>query len=444
MGRPTLPDLPLGTGSASFAGGGAGHSAGIGSIFDNPAALSVRDEFQVEAGLMGMAAGLSPYFLYGAHATGDASYTVGYFYDTRPGDPEKPSAARQGMIAGASWEPTPWMAAGGSVRSTGTGMGVGQDGFGVDEDLGAMLRAWNSCWLGLAIHNVMESGVGQVPDGFRTHRSYVASLGTGLAGLRLAGVSFHEPDVYYELRANGLPPYGRVAHAFSLGSAFMPGGRLGFRGTFVLPHGGDPGFAIGTFLNLPLGRGALVFAYAFHSGGHEETGEPDASHSLSLNFRMGGRMDPLPPTVEIDADKVLIAPGDSAPQVHFRLVARDMTYVPGRGDSEIDVVERGSIWAGRKASLDEGRTLAEGRIRDWSLTIYAIGAGGLAGPEVKAYRGRDLPPRVIRWDPVDAAGKPLPPGFYAFRLEAIDLAGNSSATGWQLLQIGAPSAITSN
>jgi hypothetical protein len=442
--RPTLPELPLGTGAASFAGGGAGHSAGIGSLFDNPAALSVRDEFQIEAGLMGLAAGLSPYVLYGSHAAGNSSFALGYFYDARPGDPELPSAPRQGMIAGASWDVLPWAVAGASVRSTGTGLGVGSDGFGVDEDVGALIRAWSACWLGLAVRNVMESGVGQVPDGFRTHRSYAASLGTGLSGMRMAGIVFHEPDAYYELRSIGLPLGGRMAHAFSLGSAFMPGGRLGFRGTFLVPHGGIPGFALGSFLNLPLGRGALVVGYTFHSGGPEETGEVQASHSISMNFRLGGRMDPLPPVVAVAADKVLLAAEDTlAPQVHFRLSARDMTYVPGRSDTE----EEGAgepHWAGRKVSLDEGRTLTEGRIRDWCLSICSIGEGGLAGPEVKSYHGRDLPPRVIRWEAVDTEGRHLPPGFYAFRLQATDLAGNQAATVWQLLQIGTPPAITGN
>ncbi len=391
---------------------------------------------------MGMAAGLSPYFLYGSHGVGEGSYALGYYYDARPGDPEAPAAARQGMIVGASWEALPWVVAGGSVRSTGTGMGVGQDGFGVDEDIGALMRAWDACWLGLAMHNLMESGVGQEPDGFRSHRTYAVALGTGLSGLRLLGLSFHEPDAYYELRANGLPPYGRVSHAFSMASAFMPAGRLGFRGTFLLPHGGVPSFAVGTFLNLPLGRGALVTAYTFHAGGFEETGETQASHSISMNFRLGGRLDPLPPTVEIVADKVLLAPEDSVAQVHFHLSARDMTYVPGRGEGDIEEGVHTGIWAGRKASLDAGRSLVEGRIRDWSLMIHSIGTGGLAGPEVKAYRGRDLPPRVIRWDAVDAGGKRLPPGFYAFRLEAVDLAGNSAATGWQLLQIGPPASLT--
>ena len=57
--RPLLPELPQGPGSASFAGGGTGHSSGVNSVFDNPAALSVRDVLQTEAGFMGLAAGVS-------------------------------------------------------------------------------------------------------------------------------------------------------------------------------------------------------------------------------------------------------------------------------------------------------------------------------------------------------------------------------------------------
>lgn len=441
--RPTLPDLPLGTASSAFAGGGAGRAGGIGSVFDNPGALSIRDGFQAEAGLMGLAAGLSPYFLYGSQAPGDASYALGYWYDARPGDPDDPHPPRQGLIAGVSWEPLHFASLGGAIRSAGTGAGVGRDGFGIDADIGSMIRAWRSSWLGLAMRNLMESGVGQVPAGFRTHRSYVVSLGTGLSGMRLAGLAFHDPDAYYELRAHGLPPYGRVTHAFSLGSAFMPGGRLGLRGTFVMPHGGTPGMAAGLFLNMPTGRGAVQAAYTFHSGGSAETGEALASHSISLNLRLGGRMDPLPPAVEVSADKVRLAPADSAtdvPAIHFHLSARDMTYVPGRGHGEEADEPAGSkLWAGRRASLDENRSLAEGRIKSWALIVRAVGEGGLAGKEIKSYRGRDLPPRVIRWEAVDESGRPLPAGFYAFRLEAADLADNEAATSWQVLEIAAPS-----
>jgi hypothetical protein len=263
--------------------------------------------------------------------------------------------------------------------------------------------------------------------------------------MRLLGLDFYEPDAYYELRAHGLPPYGRVIHALSMASAFLPGGRLGFRGTFALPHGGTPGFALGTFLNMPTGRAAVVATYTFHSGGSAETGELLASHSISLNFRLGGRMDPLPPTVEVIADKVRLAPEDTStaiPAVHFQLQARDMTYVPGRGHGEgSEESGSGKVWAGRKASLDENRSLAEGRIKSWALIVRAVGEGGLVGAEIKAFRGRDLPPRVIRWEAIDATGRILPAGFYAFRLEAVDLADNAAATVWQVLEI-APTAVT--
>lgn len=446
--RPLLPDPPLGTGSASFAGGGSGHASGLNSVFDNPAALSVRDEFQAETGLMGMADGVSPYLLFGSHGGEKSSYALGYFYDAREGDPGDTAGsagnrsghgrARQGLIAGASWEASPWAVVGASVHSAGTGAGVGLDGFGIDEDAGALLRPLDALWLGLAARNLQQSGVGQEPDGFRTRRTYALSVGTGLTSLHLLGLAFHDPDAYYEFRSAGIPGIGHMAHAFSAAAAFTPGGKLGFRGTLVLPQGGSPGFALGTFLNFPLGRDALVCAYTFQTGGHAATGEAQASHSLSLNFRLGSRLDPIPPAVEVRADRAMAAPqGDSVPaQVHFRLSASDKTYVPGRveNDAEADTAES-KLWAGRSASLQQGRTLSEGRIREWTLAIRAVGADGVAGAEVKSFHGKDLPPRVIRWDAVDGVGKKLPPGFYSYRLDAEDLAGNHGMTAWQLVEI---------
>jgi hypothetical protein len=323
--RPSLPEAPLGTAAASFAGGGIGHAGGISAVFDNPAALSIGDDFQVEAGLMGLSAGISPYMLFGSAASARASYALGYFYDARPGNPEDPADPRQGVVAGASWAALPRLALGASVRSMGTGAGVGSDGFGIDADAGALAHPWGPLRFGLTVRNLQESGVGQEPEGFETHRSYGAAMGASTPHLRLPGLTLHEPDAYYEWRA----PESALespAHAFSLASAFTPGGRLGFRGTWLLPHEGDPGFALGTFLDLPAGRGSLLCSYVFHSGGFRETGDAGASHSISIRLRRRSRTDPVPPWVEVRVDKVLIAAdGEGTPQVHFSLHARDRT-----------------------------------------------------------------------------------------------------------------------
>jgi len=439
--RPLLPDYPLGTGSSSFGGGGAAHASGLNSVFDNPAALSVHDAFQAETGLMGLTAGMSPYFLFGSRGGDNSSYAAGYFYDARGGDPAAPAPPRQGMVAGASWDAKPWATFGATVRSAGTGDGVGLDGFGIDEDVGALFRPASAFWTGLAVHDLQEAGVGQEPEGYRTQRSYAIAMGTGLSGINVAGLTFHDPDAYYELRTTGPFTDPRFAHALSAASGFTPGGRIGFRGTLLLQPGGDPGFAVGTFANLPMGRAAIVFAYTLHAGSFSESGEAEPSHSFSLNFRLGRRLDPLPPSVEVRADKVTITPGDPSDsgQVHFRLNASDKAYAPRPVEAGmLEKPEGPGMWPRRKGSLEEGLSLAEGRILDWSLIIHEVGPDGLAGPEVRVFHGRDLPPRVIRWDATDEKNQKLPIGFYAFRMAASDLAGNRAETGWQLIQVVAP------
>lgn len=433
--RPALPELPLGTGAASFAGGGTAHASGLNSLFDNPAALSLGEGMRAETGLMGLASGLSPYFLFGSQGAGNSSYALGYFYDARPGEPKEPVRPRQGLVAGASWEALPWASLGASVRSVGTGAGVGLDGFGIDEDAGAILRPWRALWMGLAVRNLQESGVAG-PQGFRTRRSYALSAGTGLASLHVAGMTIHDPDGYYELRSSGPPFAGRMAEAFSLGARFTPGGKLGFRGTLLLPHGESPGFALGMFLKLPIGRSALDCAYTFQSGAAGETGEAGASHSISLGLRFGGRADPIPPVVEVHADKALVesADADRPVEIFFSLSARDEAYASGRpaGDGEEPEAAQGSN--GRLIAADAGSRRTQGRVRDWNLVIRAVGPDGLAGPEVKRFQGKDLPPRMIRWDGRTDRGARIPPGFYSFRLEAVDAAGNRGGTGWQLLE----------
>ncbi|MEO7426065.1 MAG: hypothetical protein ABI036_12830 [Fibrobacteria bacterium] len=426
----------MGTGSASFAGGGSAHASGPNAIFDNPGALSMGDDFQAEAGLMGFSGGLSPYFLFGSRGGENSAYALGYFYDARQGEARDSLPARQGMIAGVSWQAKSWIALGASLRCVGTGAGVGLDGFGIDEDAGALLKPWGPLRLGAAVRNLQESGVGHVPEGFRTRRSYLMSAGAAGKGIDLLGLAIHDPDAYYELRSVGPPLAGRMAHAFSAGAGFMPEGRLAFRGTLLLPESGTPGYAMGTFLDMPLGkRGSLLCGYTFQTGGVEASGEADASHSLSLRFRLGAKPLPLPLNVEVRADSAYRQPPDSASpaRVDFRLSVIDRTHSHGPE-------ENGSGGNGKPSRGDykewNGRAMSEGRIREWSLTIRAVGADGLAGPEVKTYRGRDLPPKIIRWEAVDAAGKRLPAGFYSFRLEAADTEGNHGATAWQMLEIG--------
>jgi hypothetical protein len=41
------------------------------------------------------------------------------------------------------------------------------------------------------------------------------------------------------------------------------------------------------------------------------------------------------------------------------------------------------------------------------------------------------------------AGRKLPAGFYAFRMEAEDAAGNVAATAWQLIRLASPPAMDS-
>ncbi len=397
--------------------------------------------------MMGLAGGISPYFLFGSKGGGNSSFACGYFYDARAGDPEYPVRPRQGMVAGGSWQARPWASLGASVRSVGTGAGVGLEGFGIDEDAGALLTPWRALRLGLAIRNLQESGAGQVPEGFRTRRSYLLSGGAGLERVDLLGLTFHDPDAYYEFRSVGPPPDGRMVHAFSAAAGFMPEGRLAFRGTFLLPQSGTPGYALGTFLNLPLGRrGALLFGYTFQTGGPQATGEADASHSISLRFRLGAKPVALPLTVELRADKAYAAPRDSATpaQLDFRLSVIDKTHSHASGENDLQAAEpfpagaEGYRPAGPEAKplRESARALSEGRIREWLLTIHAVGKDGVAGAEVKTYRGRDLPPKVIRWLALDETGKRIPPGFYCFRLEATDADGNHGNTAWQMVEIG--------
>lgn len=423
----------MGTGSASFGGGGVAHIQGPNAVFTNPAAISITDGFQVESGMMGFSSGLSPYFLFGSNAGEHNAYSLGYFFDDRV-SPVKSGPARQGLVAGGSWDLDMKTSLGMAMHSVGTGLGVGLDGFGIDLDAGAMYRPTNLLWTGLAVHNLGESGVGQYPTGYEVRRSYLASMGLRKTGYQFLGILFHEPNFYYELRGNEIPPSG-FGQAVSLASNFMPGGKLGLRATYIIPQKAQPGFALGMFLNIPAGMGSIVGGYTFDSGGGEDVfGEFSPSHSLSINIRWGAERDRFPPQVEIQADKLIVSQDSSGDRpVFFRLMAKDKTMVSEVGDGAATV--GGGTPDSEGGLRNFGHKVMAGRISDWKLEVAAVETGGQIGAQVKLFQGRDLPPKMIRWDGVDGNGKLLSPGLYAFRLCAKDMVGNEGVTVWQMLEL---------
>ncbi len=434
--RPTLPNPPVGTASASFAGGGAAHAGGVAALFVNPAALSIPDPFQLETGLMGLSEGTSPYALFGARAGEVSSYAFGYYFDSRAEGRQQP--ARAGLIAGASWEAWPEVSLGYTAHTVGAGGGAGLHGFGVDAGLGLLYRPNTLFRGGLALDNLLASGAGQKPEGYGTRRSYLASMGLETRGFRVLGLTFHDPDLYYELRAEDFP-FMDFGQAFSLASSFTPEGRLGLRATVLMSHFGDPGMAISLFLNLPAGGINVLCGYTFDTGtGDSLMGEYGPTHSLSVNLRLGRVRLTDRPSVWVRADRIR-APVDSngAVAIFFRVSAREggaLSEPPSAAGAEaalnpLRYLDQDSL----VMDPDPGRSM--GRIRAWNLTLHAIGADGKAGAEVRRFEGRDLPPRVIRWDGLDGAGRRQKPGFYSFSLWAEDVHGNSSRTSPQILEI---------
>lgn len=420
--RPLLPEPSLGTGSAAFAGGGAGHAGGAAAVFVNPGALSIPAGSQTELGLMGLSEGPSPYTLFGARS-GPNSYSLGYFHERRIGP------YRNGVVAGAAREVVPGAAFGAAVRSQG-----GAGGFGVDADLGMLLRPRGWAVLGASVRNLAESGVGRKPEGYRTLRSYALSLGARRDEARFLFLPIHGPDAAYEVRADGMRGSG-LSHTFSAGAGFTPLGALSLRGSLRMPHDGAAVVAVGGFLRFLLGTGGLLCGYTFSTGGFE-TGMAAPSHAFSLNLALGTRSDRQPPWLSVRADRVYL--GSEIPgreRVHFRLQAADRagsgSGADGGDEFAPDGVLAGAAPANGDAPADHG-----GELREWDLAIYSTAPDGRKDRPVKTFRGKDLPPRLIRWDGRDDGGRTLAPGYYAFRLAAEDKAGNRAETPWQLVEVG--------
>lgn len=428
--RPVFADPALGTGAAAFAGGGAGHVSGINAVFGNPGALYIDAGHQVELGMMGLSEGLSPYGLAGARS-GPWTWALGYFYDERTGP------FRNGVTAGAAREVAPGTVMGGAVKSQG-----GAYGFGVDLDAGILMRprGWAALgdWavLGLSARNLLESGLGQEPEGYETLRSYSLSFGARRDAARFLFIPVREPDASYELGAAGLSLDG-LSHTFSAGAAFTPAGTVTLRATLRMPHEGSAVIAFGGFVNLLVGAGGLRCGYTFATGAVEGAAGSAPTHSFSINMALGTRSDRQPPWVAVQADRTFLgaeAPGHD--RVHFRLRAADRSAVGSGAEGGDDFPPPGQDGFDEAKAPGEEAAGGRGELKEWTLTIVSTDGQGRKGEAVMTFQGKDLPPRLIRWDGRDGKGAALAPGYYAYRLSALDRAGNRSSTAWQLVELG--------
>jgi hypothetical protein len=420
--RPSWRENPVSTASAAYGGGGSADRSGVGALFVNPAALDLPGGFQVETGMMGMTEGIAPYAAFGSQARPGTAYALGYFYDARTVGGTAAAAtgpARQGLVGGGSWDAARGMP-GDDLRSLRLGASAHTFGteetFGVDADAGARLRAWRRAVFGAAVRNLLESGIGQKPEGYATHRRYLLSLGLEAPTASLWKLRFRDPNAEYEFRAEGYRP-SRLVHAFSAGASFIQSGMLGLRGTVLLPQTGVAYFAGGFSLRMPLGNGLLACGYAFTSGSGGAGDSP--SNSFSFNFSSYARIDRLAPAVAVKADRLRFV-SDSGAAMYFQVSATDR--MPRDEDAPSDGKEGGS-----------GDAI--GRLRAWSLAICPLGSDGRAAAPARAFQGQDLPPRIIRWDGRNDEGEVVAQGFYAFRMTARDASGNEGATAWQLLEI---------
>lgn len=410
-----LRDKAMGTHAVALAGGGVAVSTGADALFINPGAMRIPTGQQVETGLLGFSNGIAPYALFGS-AAGGATFALGYVFDSRemagtPTGSGRGIPGRQGMAGGAAMDVVPWMSLGAAARGR-----EDNGSLGVDVDLGILARPADWAALGLTAGNLMESGIGLEPQGYRTHRRYALGLAARAPGFALGRLRTPEADASYELQAEGFSPDALV-QVVSLATSLPPGRTLGARGSLRLPPGGDMGWAVGLFVDIPLGGHALRFGYAIDSGDPEAVTDGAAAeigHSLSLALHWGGRADRTPPEVSVRADRVLMNAADTggADRVHFRIAAGD--------------------------GVANKKPAGPGRVQTWSLVICATQLDGRAGKTVRSFQGQDLPPRLIRWEGLDEAGQPLAPGYYAFRFSARDKAGNLGETAWQWVEIGAP------
>jgi hypothetical protein len=378
--RPMAPDAPVAAPTLALGHGGASTREGVSGMLHNPATLRWAGGAQAEIGLISLSSDLSPYAIGGYQIPGGAAGAFGGFRYLVDGYPY------QGVIGGFSW---------GIGENFSVGFGLvgafAKGGFGTDGNGGLWYRMGLGSEMGFWVRNIMASGIGEVPEGLSSERSLGFGFGTSYDELGYWKFKVREIGLHYDFSTVEVSPQG-WRHAISGQAWLPPSGSLGF--IFGLSLDGYhplPEFAYGLGLRLPFGGGGARLTYAISPSIAGDSSKSGTTQSISLRYEVGRQVDVLNPRVHVEA-------------------------LPAR----ICVDSVGLLGLYFKLAVED----PDGQPATWELQIIRTDSTGTLGPSVRRYQGKELPPRLIRWEGRDAEDQPLSAGLYAYRFSATDKAGH--------------------
>lgn len=391
--RPEAPHAPVGVPALAAAHGGASALEGVNGILHNPATLKWAGGGQAEMGFIGLAEGLSPYGLFGYQKPDGPAGAMGGFRYTVDGYPY------QGVLGGFSWPLGDDMSVGFAVTGA-----FAKGGFGTDGHAGAWMRLGEAGEMGVWVRNVMASGVGEIPGGLSTERSLGFGFGTSYEELGFWKLHVREVGLHYDFSTHEMAPQSWT-HGLSGQVWLPPGGSLGLIfGLSLDGHHPLPEYAFGLGLRLPLGGGAMRMTYSMSPQISQLDGMSPTTHSVSLRYEIGRQIDVLAPRVRVEA-------------------------MPSR--MSVDSISERGVYFKLSAEDPDGQPSA------WDLRVMRTDSTGALGETVLRHSGKELPPRLILWKGEDAAGQPVPAGFYAYRFEATDKSGHVGLAPLGLIELKA-------
>ncbi len=373
--------------SLAFSGGGTAEIGGISAIFSNPASLKIPTGQQFFLGVA-PTQGISPSLYYGGNKNMLISYAIGAFRDNPS------NYLHHGILGGFTISPGPYFSIGLVVYSQNIEVDSIR-GFNSDFNAGVVYRLFSWLQTGFAVKNINESNIVDGSKLLKIQRSYHS-------GIKLL---LHERfQAYYDLYSLDILKEP-ASHIAALKTNIGAGNNLGIIGSI---RGGaissDPNFSMGLGINLDTRVGLHLWGFCYSLAGIPVSNYSDEIlQSFSVYLNLGVFEDKTPPLVSAKEDKGVLIPSEGGDHqyVYFRLLARDE-------DSDLE---------------------------SWQFVICESDAIRKPGKPVKAFTGKGLPPKIIKWDGRDSYMALLAPGFYYYRLIAKDKASNIASTKWQLIEI---------
>ena len=289
-----LLDNEKGTQSLAFSGGGYSKVSGTSSLFSNPAGMRISMGSQIQAGVLNIAHGFSPFGIYGRHVSEMTSYALGFFRD---GSDDKDSL-HQGIIGGYSLSPGSFLSLGIMIFTQSIG-----DDYGIEMNCGVHYRWQDWIHWGFAVKNIFGSYVGSFDNSQEGRQNYILSA-SFLPHKRVTG--------YYDMKLKK-KSFKNFSHIFSLAAKIGPQNIFTLINSCRLEMENKLETFIGTGIKFNFRNKEHVYDINYSVGGFTP-GKSNSTivQSFAFSFHLSPFTDKNAPIVSVKEELGILVPSSSS------------------------------------------------------------------------------------------------------------------------------------